>query len=226
MRTALFVGKLALGAGAFVALAIGISNPSRARQAVPDPKVDAPLAGKPATAKAVFAGGCFWGVEAVFEHLKGVRAVRSGYAGGSAASATYDEVSSGRTAHAEVVEVTYDPSAISYGQLLKVFFAVAHDPTQKDRQGNDVGTQYRSAVFPMDAAQRGVADAYIRQLDASDAFAGPIATTVEPLEAFFLAESYHHNYAELNPGQGYIQVVSMPKVGKLEHYFADKLKDD
>jgi peptide-methionine (S)-S-oxide reductase len=110
--------------------------------------------------------------------------------------------------------------------LLKVFFSVAHDPTQKDRQGNDVGTQYRSAVFPADAAQRQVAEAYIRQLEAAKVFNGPLATTIEPLEAFFLAESYHHNYAELNPGQGYIQFVSMPKVGKLERYFVDKLKDD
>jgi peptide-methionine (S)-S-oxide reductase len=176
--------------------------------------------------EAVLAGGCFWCTEAVFRRLQGVEEVVPGYAGGAADVANYKAVCSGRTGHAEVIRISYDPKQTSYGQLLKVFFAVAHDPTQKDRQGNDVGTQYRSAVFPMDAAQRSVAEAYIRQLDASGAFAGPIATTVEPLEAFFLAESYHHNYAELNPGQGYIQVVSMPKVGKLEHYFAERLKDD
>ena len=191
---------------------------------VPDPASD--LAAGDDRGEAVFAGGCFWCTEAVFRRLEGVEEVVPGYAGGAADAANYKAVCSGSTGHAEVIRISYDPRRISYGQLLKVFFAVAHDPTQKDRQGNDVGTQYRSAVFPMDAAQRAVVEAYIRQLDASGAFAGPIATTVEPLEAFFLAESYHHNYAELNPGQGYIQFVSMPKVGKLEHYFADKLKDD
>jgi peptide-methionine (S)-S-oxide reductase len=191
---------------------------------VPDPAVD--LTAGEDRGEAVLAGGCFWCTEAVFRRLEGVEEVVPGYAGGAADAANYKAVCSGRTGHAEVIRISYDPKRISYGQLLKVFFAVAHDPTQKDRQGNDVGTQYRSAVFPMDSAQRGVAEAYLRQLDDSGAFAGPIATTVETLEAFFLAESYHHNYAELNPGQGYIQVVSMPKVGKLEHFFADKLKDD
>ena len=123
-----------------------------------------------------------------------------------------------------MIRVIYDPTVISYGQLLKVFFAVAHDPTQKDRQGNDVGTQYRSAIFPLDDEQRLVAEAYIRQLDDARLFVAPIATTLEPLETFFVAESYHHNYAALNPGQGYIQGVSMPKVAKLEAYFAERLK--
>ena len=191
---------------------------------VPDPREDVP-AGED-RGEAILAGGCFWCTEAVFRRLQGVEEVVPGYAGGPADVANYKAVCSGRTGHAEVIRISYDAKQVSYGQLLKVFFAVAHDPTQKDRQGNDVGTQYRSAVFPMDAAQRSVAEAYIRQLDASGAFAGAIATTVEPLEAFFLAESYHHNYAELNPGQGYIQFVSMPKVGKLEHYFAERLKDD
>jgi peptide-methionine (S)-S-oxide reductase len=191
---------------------------------VPDPVRDIP-AGED-RGEAVLAGGCFWCTEAVFRRLQGVEEVVPGYAGGAADVANYKAVCSGRTGHAEVIRISYDPKRISYGQLLKVFFSVAHDPTQKDRQGNDVGTQYRSAVFPADAAQRQVAEAYIRQLDAAKVFNGPLATTVEPLEAFFLAESYHHNYAELNPGQGYIQFVSMPKVGKLERYFVDKLKDD
>ena len=191
---------------------------------VPDPALD--LSPAEDKGEAVLAGGCFWCTEAVFRRIEGVRDVQPGYAGGAKDAANYKAVCSGRTGHAEVIRIEYDPAKVSYGQLLKVFFAVAHDPTQKDRQGNDVGTQYRSAVFPMDAAQREAAQAYIRQLDASGAFAGPIATTVEPLEAFFLAESYHHNYAELNPGQGYIQFVSMPKVGKLERYFAERLKDD
>ena len=189
---------------------------------VPDPAQDISRADD--RGEAVLAGGCFWCTEAVFRRLDGVREVQPGYAGGAADAANYKAVCSGRTGHAEVIRIVYDPAKISYGQLLKVFFAVAHDPTQKDRQGNDVGTQYRSAVFPLDDAQRKVAHEYIAQLDASGAFASRIATTIEPLEAFFVAESYHHNYAELNPGQSYIRFVSMPKVEKLEHYFAGNLK--
>jgi peptide-methionine (S)-S-oxide reductase len=191
---------------------------------VPDPAHD--LAAAEDRGEAVLAGGCFWCTEAVFTRLEGVREVQPGYAGGAADAANYKAVCSGKTGHAEVIRIVYDPAKISYGQLLKVFFAVAHDPTQKDRQGNDVGSQYRSALFPLDAAQQRVAVDYIAQLDASGAFASRIATTIEPLEAFFVAESYHHNYAEFNPGQSYIQFVSMPKVGKLENYFADKLKSD
>ena len=191
---------------------------------VPDPAQD--LAAGEDRGEAVLAGGCFWCTEAVFRRLQGVEEVVPGYAGGAADAANYKAVCSGSTGHAEVIRISYDPSQVSYGQLLKVFFAVAHDPTQKDRQGNDVGSQYRSAIFPVDAAQRRVAEAYMRQLEAAKVFNGALATTIEPLEAFFLAESYHHNYAELNPGQGYIQLVSMPKVGKLERYFVERLKDD
>jgi peptide-methionine (S)-S-oxide reductase len=191
---------------------------------VPDPVVD--LAPAQDRGEAVLAGGCFWCTEAVFRRLQGVQEVVPGYAGGAADVANYKAVCSGRTGHAEVIRISYEPAQISYGQLLKVFFSVAHDPTQKDRQGNDVGTQYRSAIFPADEEQRRVAQAYLRQLEDAKVFNGPLATTIEPLEAFFLAESYHHNYAELNPGQGYIQFVSMPKVGKLERYFVDKLKQD
>jgi peptide-methionine (S)-S-oxide reductase len=189
---------------------------------VPDPALDIPAAED--RGEAVLAGGCFWCTEAVFRRLQGVREVQPGYAGGRADAANYKEVCSGRTGHAEVIRIVYDAAQVSYGQLLKVFFAVAHDPTQKDRQGNDVGTQYRSAVFPMDAAQQRVAEAYVAQLTAADVFASPIATTIEPLEVFFVAESYHHDYARLNPGQSYIRYVSMPKVEKLETYFADRLK--
>ena len=191
---------------------------------VPDPTVD--LAPAEDRGEAVLAGGCFWCTEAVFRRLRGVEEVVPGYAGGAADVANYKAVCSGRTGHAEVIRISYDPRQVSYGQLLKVFFSVAHDPTQKDRQGNDVGTQYRSAVFPAGDAQRRTAEAYMKQLEAAKVFNGPLATTIEPLEAFFLAESYHHNYAELNPGQGYIQFVSMPKVGKLERYFLDRLKED
>lgn len=190
---------------------------------VPDPEQD--IARENDHGEAVLAGGCFWCTEAVFRRLDGVREVQPGYAGGSADVANYDAVCSGRTGHAEVIRILYDPGKISYGQLLKVFFAVAHDPTQTNRQGNDVGTQYRSAVFYLDAAQHDVAAAYIRQLDAAGLFSAPIATTLEPLEAFFVAESYHHDYAALHPGQPYIRIVSQPKVDKLEHYFAARLRD-
>jgi peptide-methionine (S)-S-oxide reductase len=189
---------------------------------VPDPARDLAVADE--RGEAVLAGGCFWCTEAVFRRLEGVREVQPGYAGGTADAANYKAVCSGSTGHAEVIRIVYDPAIVSYGQLLKVFFAVAHDPTQKDRQGNDVGRQYRSALFPLDEAQAAVAGDYISQLEASGAFASRIATTIEPLEAFFVAESYHHNYAELNPGQSYIRFVSMPKVDKLENYFAGKLK--
>ena len=189
---------------------------------VPDPARD--LEPAQDRGEAILAGGCFWCTEAVFRRLDGVREVQPGYAGGAADAANYKAVCSGSTGHAEVIRIVYDPAKISYGQLLKVFFAVAHDPTQVDRQGNDVGTQYRSALFPLDAVQRAVATDYIAQLEASGAFASRIATTIEPLEAFFVAESYHHNYAELNPGQSYIRFVSMPKVDKLHSYFAGKLK--
>lgn len=189
---------------------------------VPDPVSDIPA--NEDRGELVLGGGCFWCTEAVFTRLDGVTGVAPGYAGGAAEAANYKAVCSGSTGHAEVIRVSYDPARISFGQLLKVFFAVAHDPTQKDRQGNDVGSQYRSAIFPLDQTQRRVATDYMRQLTDAGTFKSPLATTIEPLEAFFLAESYHHNYAALNPGQGYIQFVSMPKVGKLEHYFADRLK--
>ncbi len=173
---------------------------------------------------AVLAGGCFWCVEAVFRELQGVVSVTSGYSGGSAASANYDRVCSGTTAHAEVVSVEFDPQEISYGQLLKVFFAVAHDPTQVDRQGNDQGRQYRSAIFFENDRQREVAAAYIRQLDAANVFSAPIATELVPLETFHVAETYHQNYAELHPEQGYIAAVAAPKVAKLRKQFAGQLK--
>ncbi|MFY2765029.1 peptide-methionine (S)-S-oxide reductase MsrA [Arenimonas sp. MALMAid1274] len=189
---------------------------------VPDPALD--LTADEDRGEAVLAGGCFWCTEAVFRRLAGVEEVQPGYAGGSADTADYKKVCSGRTGHAEVIRITYDPARISYGQLLKVFFAVAHDPTQKDRQGNDVGTQYRSAVFPLDERQRDVVQAYLQQLEQARAFASPLATTVEPLEAFFVAEAYHHDYAARNPGQPYIQFVSLPKVEKLVHAFPDRLK--
>jgi peptide-methionine (S)-S-oxide reductase len=189
---------------------------------VPDPALDV-KAGED-RGEAVLAGGCFWCTEAVFRRLAGVRDVQPGYAGGAADAANYKAVCSGRTGHAEVIRIEYDPATVSYGQLLKVFFAVAHDPTQKDRQGNDVGTQYRSAIFPLDDAQRAVAGAYMAQLTAAGVFASPLATTVEPLEAFLVAEDYHHDNARQHPGESYISYGSAPKVDKLEKYYEGKLK--
>lgn len=165
---------------------------------------------------AVFAGGCFWGVEAVFEHVKGVRQASSGYAGGSAATAHYPVVSSGRTQHAEAVKVVYDPAQVSYGQLLKVFFSVAHDPTQLNRQGPDRGPQYRSAIFYGNAAQKAAATAYIAQLERSKVFDKPVVTQVVPLTKFHPAEAYHQDYARLNPNDPYIVHHDAPKVRNLK----------
>ena len=188
----------------------------------PDPVEDVPT--DQDAGRAVLAGGCFWCVEAVYQPLDGVQSVVSGYAGGDAASANYEAVCSGRTGHAEVVEVRYDPRRISFGALLKLFFAVAHDPTQKDRQGNDRGTQYRSAIFYQSPEENAVADAYIQQLDNAGAFTAPIVTTLEPLETFSRGEDYHQNFASHNPNQGYIVHVARPKVEKLIHAFPDLLK--
>lgn len=189
----------------------------------PDPQFDPPEAG-PGPRLAVLAGGCFWCVEAVYRELDGVLAVVSGYSGGSAQTADYQSVCTGRTDHAEVVQIQYEPARTSFGKLLKIFFAVAHDPTQLDRQGNDVGRQYRSAIFYVDAQQKEVAEAYIRQLDAAGVFEAPIVTRLEALENFFEAEAYHQNYAALHPGQPYIAAIALPKVEKLRSYFGDTLK--
>jgi peptide-methionine (S)-S-oxide reductase len=184
---------------------------------VPPPALD--LAGDDDAGVAVLAGGCFWCTEAVFAALDGVTSVMPGYVGGEAATANYDAVCSGRSGHAEAIRIGYDPAKLGFGALLRVFFTVAHDPTQKDRQGHDVGTQYRSAIFPIDARQRAVAAAYIAQLDAARVFAAPIATTLEPLGAFYPAEAYHHRYAERNPAQPYVAAVARPKLDKLHHHF-------
>jgi len=191
----------------------------------PDAVIDLPPASPGASpATAILAGGCFWCTEAVYSQLAGVLAVTPGYAGGTRETADYETVCTGRTKHAEAIRITYDPARLTYGQLLKVFFSVAHDPTQRNRQGNDVGPQYRSALFPMSEEERRVAEAYIKQLNDAGAFTGPIATTIEPGVEFFEAETYHHDYAKRNPTQGYIMGVSMPKVRKLEKYFPEKLK--
>ncbi|PYS05273.1 MAG: peptide-methionine (S)-S-oxide reductase [Acidobacteria bacterium] len=190
----------------------------------PDPVLDTPRAGMPTEQRAVLAGGCFWCVEAVFKEWSGVRSVRSGYAGDSAATANYRTVCGGNTNHAEAIEIRYDASQTTFGQLLKIHFSVAHDPTHLDRQGNDVGRQYRSAIFVADDEQRRVAEAYIRQLNEAKVFTSPIVTTIEPLEGFYVAEDYHQDYAARNPGQPYIMSVAQPKVEKLRKNFGDRLK--
>src|SRR2546426_1724096 len=190
----------------------------------PDPTVDSPLADKSGQSRAVLAGGCFWCVEAVYKNLDGVASVKSGYAGGSAETADYATVSTGTTDHAEAVEVLYDPSRLSYGQILKVFFSIAHDPTQRDRQGPDTGRQYRSAIFYGDDGQKRVAEAYIHQLNKARVFDAPILTEVAPLEAFFEAETYHQDYAARNPSNPYIVVNAQPKVRKLRSYQASQEK--
>lgn len=190
----------------------------------PDPPTDLPAEAPGTTRTVVLGGGCFWCTEAVFLPLDGVTGVISGYAGGAAGTANYQAVCSGTTGHAEVIQVTFEPARISYGQILKVFFSVAHDPTQLNRQGADRGTQYRSAIFVADDAERAVAEAYIAHLNAAKAFPARIATTVEPLDAFYPAEAYHQNFAARNPGQPYVEAVALPKVEKLRHYYGDRLK--
>jgi peptide-methionine (S)-S-oxide reductase len=201
------------------ALTISVGAASR----FPDPAIDpAPPKGGPQTA--VLAGGCFWGVEAVFERLQGVSDVVSGYAGGKKATANYHLVGTGSTGHAESVQITYDPSAISYGRLLKVFFAVAHDPTQLNRQGPDEGPQYRSSIFYATPEQKAVADAYVAQLNAAKLFKKPIVTTVVALEGFYPAEAYHQNFLDAHPDHPYIVYNDLPKIEHLKKEFPELLR--
>jgi peptide-methionine (S)-S-oxide reductase len=173
------------------------------------------------SATAVFAGGCFWGVQGVFQHVQGVTDAVSGYAGGSAETATYEQSSTGTTGHAETVEVTYDPSVVSYGELLQIYFSVAHNPTQLNYQGPDHGTQYRSTIFAVNDAQAEAAKAYIAQLDAAEVFEAPIVTTIEPLKGFYPAEQYHQDFLTLNPTWPYIVINDLPKIGALKDIFPD-----
>ena len=192
-----------------------------AAAAVPAPAVDVQRASTPGRQTAVVAGGCFWGVKAVFQHVKGVITATSGYSGGSAKTADYEIVSTGQTGHAESVQIVYDPSEITYVELLRILFSVAHDPTQRNRQGPDEGTQYRSAIFFANPEQKRIAEAYIAQLDQAKVFSHPIATQVVPLEGFYPAEAYHQNYAALHPDQPYIVFNDAPKVEHLRQVFPD-----
>ena len=212
-RRALVVLTLAGG------LAYGVA-PATAETArmVPPPAVDETVAAAP-TEIAVLAGGCFWGVQGVFQHVDGVVSAVSGYAGGAADTAHYGTVSGGQTGHAESVQITFDPHKITYGRLLQIYFAVAHDPTELNRQGPDTGTQYRSAIFPQTADQTRVAEAYIAQLNGAKVFPAPIVTTIEPAKSFYPAEAYHQNYLTLHPNQPYIAINDLPKVEALKQLF-------
>ena len=211
-------------AAAFAAvLAIAIqADVAVAGSPLPAPAVDIPAASVQGPQTAVFAGGCFWGVEAVFRHVKGVSKAVSGYAGGSFKTADYERVSTGSTGHAESVEVTYDPAQVSYGALLRIFFSVAHDPTQLNRQGPDYGTQYRSAIFFTNDDQKRVAQAYIAQLGQAKAYSSPIVTQVAALPAFYAAEAYHQNYLALHPTQPYIVYNDLPKLAQLKQQFPER----
>jgi len=195
------------------------------RSPIPAAIADVPLANAPGKQTAVFAGGCFWGTQSVFERVKGVLATTAGYAGGSADTATYPQVTTETTGHAESVKVVFDPSKITYGQLLRVFFSVVHDPTQLNRQGPDVGASYRSAIFYTSEEQRKIGQAYIAQLDAAKVFPKPIVTQVTPLKGFYDAESYHQDYALHNPDNPYILVCDRPKVEALKAQFPELFQE-
>jgi peptide-methionine (S)-S-oxide reductase len=213
---------------AMLALAVSACQPVSAASevALPAPAIDAPKSASANDQVAVFAGGCFWGIEGVFDHIKGVRKATAGYSGGAAATAQYETVSSGTTGHAESVRVQFDPSKVSYGQLLQVFFSVALDPTELNRQGPDSGTQYRSALFYATPEQQRVADAYIAQLTKAKAFPAPIVTQVVPLKAFYPAESYHQHYLQLHPDNPYIVINDAPKLAHLKQLFPTMYQPD
>jgi peptide-methionine (S)-S-oxide reductase len=207
------------GLSLLVLAAVAACGGTRAAVTMPDPAVDESLAPAAGERTAVLAGGCFWGVQAVFEHVKGVKRATAGYSGGAANTADYETVSDGASGHAESVQIVYDPSQITYGQLLKVYFSVAHDPIELNRQGPDSGTQYRSAIFYASSEQQKIAQAYITQINAAKVFPGPIVTEVTPLKAFYAAEAYHQDYAAKNPSNLYIVVNDLPNVEQLKKEF-------
>ena len=216
---------LSLVAGTMTVLGVQrLAHTTEAAVAIPPPAVDEP-ASDARSETAVFAGGCFWGVQGVFQHVKGVRKALSGYAGGERGNAHYELVGGGDTGHAESVQVTFDPREVTYGRLLQVYFSVAHDPTQLNRQGPDSGTQYRSTIFAMTPAQQDVATKYIAQLDKAGAYARPIATTIETGKSFFPAEDYHQNYLSLHPREPYIAINDLPKVEHLKTMFPALYRD-
>lgn len=199
--------------------------PAQEGLAIPAPEADLPATGTELQT-AILAGGCFWGVQGVFQRVQGVTSAVSGYAGGSAETAQYRQVVRGNTGHAESVRITYDPAQISYGQILQIFFSAAHDPTQLNRQGPDIGPQYRTAIFPQDAAQADVARAYIDQLNRARLHDAAIVTTIEPGQEFYPAEDYHQDYLTNNPNQPYIVINDLPKIDHLERLFPDRFRPD
>jgi peptide-methionine (S)-S-oxide reductase len=199
----------------FIGTMVACSAITAAAVAIPNPVVDAPLAKSKGEQTAVIAGGCFWGVQAVFQHVKGVTSATSGYSGGEARTANYETVSTGQTGHAESVKIIYDPSQVTYGQLLKVYFSVAHDPTELNRQGPDTGTQYRSTIFYSNEEQKRIAEAYINQLNQAKVFKRQIVTEVVALKAFYPAEAYHQDYAMRHPDEPYIKFNDLPRVMNL-----------
>ena len=211
-------GVAALAALAFVVLPTAAETARQLPAPAADEKADT------ATRSAVFAGGCFWGVQGVFQHVEGVTSAVSGYAGGEASTAQYEKIGSGRTGHAESVKVTYDPRKVSFGTLMQIYFSVAHDPTELDRQGPDVGTQYRSTIFAGDDEQARLAKAYIDQLDAAKSFGRKIATTIERDRTFYPAENYHQDYLTLHPRQPYIVIHDLPKIDNLKRLFPDRYR--
>lgn len=214
--------RAALRMSAVLTLAITVAcSSSSAAVKIPDPAQDVPLAKTSGQATVVIAGGCFWGIQAVFKHVKGVVSATSGYSGGPAEAAHYEMVSEGTTGHAESVKIVYDPSRISFGQLLKVFFSVAHNPTELNRQGPDYGTQYRSVIFYSSEEQKRIAQAYIEQLERAKAFSAPIVTQLTPFKAFYPAEDYHQDYAEHHPNEPYIAINDLPKVEHLRELFPE-----
>ncbi len=221
-------GGIALAVALIAGAPYAPSNSSAAEEAraIPAPTLDMPAAAGATSEVAVFAGGCFWGVQGVFQHVEGVMSAVSGYDGGAKETAQYRIVGTGTTGHAESVRVTFDPRQISYGRLLQIYFSVAHDPTQLNRQGPDVGTQYRSAIFTMSPEQEKVAKAYTAQLDAARAFPAPIVTKIEPDRGFVAAEDYHQDFMTLNPGHPYIVFNDLPKVENLKRLFPESYRAD
>lgn len=217
------MGCIAIAASVFAAQRFAYSQEAATK--IPPPVQDEPV-GATHSETAVFAGGCFWGVQGVFEHVRGVKQVASGYSGGAAGTAQYETVSEGDTGHAESVQITYDPTQITYGHLLQIFFSVAHNPTELNYQGPDHGTQYRSAIFPANAQQREVATTYIAQLDKAHVFASPIVTRVENFKGFYPAENYHQNFLALHPDYPYIAINDLPKVSELKRMFPDLYRND
>ncbi len=221
-RNVMIAGATAIALFGAGRLILGPATSAEPATVIPAPTVDQSAPKNASLQTVVLAGGCFWGVQGVFQHTKGVTKAVSGYAGGSKETANYETVSSGRTGHAELVEVTFDPSVVSYGTILQIYFSVAHDPTQLDRQGPDVGPQYRSEIFVKDDDQKRVAQAYVAQLDKSGTFKHPIATKIGQLTAFYPAEAYHQDYATLHPESLYIVYNDLPKIENLKRLFPDR----